>query len=50
MSAVGLNRKEEVEIFLNIPAECELIAVVTLGYPRRASEKGSRKELNSFLL
>ena len=45
-----LNRKEDVEKLLKIPDDCELMAVVTLGYPDEKVAKPSRKSLKSLLI
>jgi len=44
-----LNKKKEVEKFLKIHSDYELMAVVTLGYSDE-KPRGSRKKLKSFLL
>lgn len=45
-----LNKKKEVQAYLKSPFECELMAVVTLGYPNKKAAKGKRKSLRSFLI
>ena len=45
-----LNRKEEVVEYLGVDPVCELMAVVSLGYPAGPGGKGSRKEVKSLLL
>ena len=45
-----LNKKEEVREFLNVQADYELMAVVSLGYPKEKPGKGSRKKMESFVL
>lgn len=45
-----LNRKEEVERYLKIDSDYELMAVVTLGYSDEEYSQGSRKNLKSFFL
>ncbi len=45
-----LNKKEEVREFLNVHADCELMAVVSLGYPKDKPAKGSRKKMEGFVL
>ena len=44
-----LNRREEVEKFLNLPSNLELMAIITLGYPAE-NPQSSRKSLNELLL
>ncbi len=45
-----LNKKDEVASYLKVPSDCELMAVITLGYPAGEPEKGSRRSLDSFLV
>ncbi len=45
-----LNRKKEVEEFLNTGPDYELMAVVSVGYSDEEITKGCRKNLGSFLL
>jgi len=45
-----LNKRKNVESYLKIPSDCELMAVVTLGYPDEKNKKGSRNNLKSFIL
>jgi nitroreductase len=45
-----LNKKEEVEEYLEIDSDYELMAVVTLGYAEKGITKGCRKDVKSFIL
>ncbi|MFC1699499.1 nitroreductase family protein [Candidatus Omnitrophota bacterium] len=45
-----LNRSQEVEKYLEIDDDYELMAVITLGYPDQQLTKGCRKKLKSFIL
>ena len=45
-----LNRKKEVEKYLGTGPDFELMACLTLGYPKGKSAKGSRRRLKSFIL
>ncbi len=45
-----LNRKGHVEKYLNVPGDCELMAVLTLGYSDEEVKKGERKTLQSLIL
>lgn len=45
-----LNKKEEVQKYLEIDSDLELMAVVTLGYSDEEITKGCRKGLKSFML
>lgn len=43
-----LNRREEVETFLGVPANYELMAVLALGFPSRSDQSSSRKALEEI--
>ncbi|MBU2064151.1 MAG: nitroreductase family protein [Candidatus Omnitrophica bacterium] len=45
-----LNRKEQVQKFLKSDSDCELMAVITMGYPAERASKGRRKTLKHFIL
>ncbi len=45
-----LNQKDKVCSCLSINNDLELMAVISLGYPKGADLKGKRKELSGFLL
>jgi len=45
-----LNKREGVEGYLKVSSDCELMAVVTLGYSDEKNKKGSRHKLKSFIL
>ena len=45
-----LNRRKDVEKYLKVDADYELMAVVSLGYSEEEISKGCRKKLKSFLL
>jgi len=45
-----LNKRKEVEKYLKIDSDYELMAVITVGYANEGITKGSRKKLRSFLL
>ena len=45
-----LNQKEQVRQFLKIPEDFELMAVISLGYPKGKQASSSRKKLKSLIL
>ena len=45
-----LNKKEEVEKFLGLDEDLEIVAVITLGYSNEKSPKGTRKKLENLLI
>ncbi len=45
-----LKNKEAVRKLLKVPQDCELMAVVALGYPDEAPPSGKRRPLESFLI
>lgn len=45
-----LKNKEAVRKLLKVPENCELMAVVALGYPDETPSSGKRRPLESFLL
>ncbi|MBN2120023.1 MAG: nitroreductase [Candidatus Omnitrophica bacterium] len=45
-----LNKKEDVRKYLKIDSDCELMAVVTLGYSDEEVSRGCRKNLKSFII
>lgn len=45
-----LNRKKEVQRFLGLKAQYELMAVVTIGYAAGKSAKSKRKPVENFIL
>jgi len=45
-----LNRRNEVESILKVPAEFELMALVALGHPRSRERSGVRHQLESFII
>lgn len=45
-----LNRKQEVEAFLSVPADCELMAVITCGRFVKTGATGNRRTFESFVL
>ncbi len=45
-----LNRRDEAAAFLELPADCELVALVTLGVPARKLARGRRRPLDELLL
>lgn len=45
-----LNKKDEVRELLNVSPEFELMAVISLGYPKGIPCKVSRKKMESFIL
>jgi len=45
-----LNRRAHVEKHLKVSGDCELMAVLTLGYSDEAEKKGDRKPLKSMIL
>ena len=45
-----LNKREQVEQFLGVDSDYELMAVVTLGYSDEEVTEGSRNALNSFII
>jgi len=44
-----LNKRQQVEKYLEVDSDYELAAVVTLGYPDEEVTKGCRKKLKTFL-
>jgi len=45
-----LNRRQEVEKYLRVDPERELMAVITAGYPDEEMTEGCRKRLQDFML
>lgn len=45
-----LNKKKDVQKYLGIDDDFELMAVVTLGYPEEGIEKSCRKNLKNFMV
>jgi len=45
-----LNRREEVEKLLEVPKDCELMAVIALGKPAQKPGEGRRKPLSEVIL
>lgn len=45
-----LNKKEGVSKFLGLDEDIELMAVITVGYPRKLKKKGSRKPLDELII
>ena len=45
-----LNKKEKVRKFIKIQPDYELMAVVSFGYPKAKSSKGSRKKMENFMM
>ncbi|MFH1857034.1 MAG: hypothetical protein ABH836_07440 [Candidatus Omnitrophota bacterium] len=43
-------KKDDVRTYLNVNADYELMAVITIGYPAETKERSSRKNLNDFIL
>ena len=45
-----LNQRQDVEQYLQVDTDCELMAAVALGYSDEELTKGCRKKLKSFIL
>jgi len=45
-----LNKKKDVQKYLGIDDDFELMAVLTLGYPEAGIEKSCRKNLRNFMV
>jgi nitroreductase len=44
-----LNKRNEVENFLGVPKNYELMAVITIGYPRQKQRKSQRESLKDLI-